>query len=40
VFIANPPHTLKDGLKAALPWLASALRADGQGKHLLESHAV
>jgi 23S rRNA (adenine2030-N6)-methyltransferase len=40
VFIANPPHTLKDGLKAALPWLASVLRPDGQGKHLLETHGV
>ena len=40
VFIANPPHTLKDGLKVALPWLAAALRPDGQGKHLLETHGV
>ena len=40
VFIANPPHTLKDGLKAALPWLASVLRPDGQGRQLLETHGV
>jgi len=40
VFIANPPHTLKDGLKVALPWLAAALRPDGHGKHLLETHGV
>jgi len=40
VFIANPPHTLKDGLKLALPWLAAVLRPDGQGKHLLETHGV
>jgi len=38
VFIANPPHTLKDGLKTSLPWLASVLRPDGLGKHLLETH--
>jgi 23S rRNA (adenine2030-N6)-methyltransferase len=35
VTIANPPHTLEDGLKAALPWLAEVLaRAPGGGWRL------
>jgi 23S rRNA (adenine2030-N6)-methyltransferase len=37
VFVINPPHTLKAGLKEALPWLENALgQGRGQG-HSLES---
>jgi len=35
VFVANPPHTLKQELQPALPWLAAALGDHGQ--HRLES---
>lgn len=37
MFIINPPYTLKDDLKTALPWLARHLGQDGKGSHSLQS---
>ncbi len=38
VFVANPPHTLRQALQPAMPWLAEVLGDNGAGSHKLESH--
>ena len=38
VFVANPPHTLREALQPALPWLAEVLGEPGRSGHRLESH--
>lgn len=40
VFVANPPHTLQAGLKAALPWLARVLGQTGKPAATLETSAA
>lgn len=37
MFVINPPHTLKDALKEALPFLVQTLGQDGNASHALES---
>ncbi|MGQ0710066.1 MAG: 23S rRNA (adenine(2030)-N(6))-methyltransferase RlmJ [Rhodoferax sp.] len=37
MFVINPPHTLKEALKDALPFLAEVLGQDGNAAHSLES---
>jgi len=37
MFVINPPHTLKDTLKEALPFLVQALGQDSNATHALES---
>lgn len=37
MFIINPPYTLQNDLKTALPWLARNLGYDGKGSHTLQS---
>jgi 23S rRNA (adenine2030-N6)-methyltransferase len=38
VFVANPPHTLREALQPSLPWLAAVLGENGAGSQRLESH--
>ncbi len=38
VFVANPPHTLREALAPALPWLAEHLGTPGVAAHKLEAH--
>ncbi len=37
MFLINPPHTLKDALKEALPFLSKSLGQDSNATHSLES---
>ena len=36
MFIVNPPWTLHEELRAALPWLTKTLDQDGHARHTLE----
>jgi len=38
MFVANPPHTLREALQPAMPWLAEVLGEPGAAAHKLESH--
>lgn len=39
MIVVNPPWTLKDDMKEALPWLAQILGENGQGRYRLEQLA-